>query len=158
MYKLVYRLLIIAGFILNIFNVATAQECKDMKHKCEGYGSPYKYSGQSKGGTFELGQVSQFKMVTFAGFKYSVSLCAEKQLDGIFFRIKEDSENGKVLYDGQKDDDGYNWKQFYIEKSQYLIIEVVAPDKDPSKELDYEDTFGCVAVTIEYYKVGKKGF
>jgi len=153
-----YRLLFVVSLFLGLANITTAQSCKSMKHKCEGYGSPYKYSGQSKGGTFELGQTSQFKIVTFAGFKYSVSLCAEEQLDGIFFRIKEDTENGKILYDGEKDSSGYNWKQFYIEKSQSLIIEVVAPDKDPSKEIDDEDTFGCVAVTIEYYKVGKKGF
>jgi len=157
MYKTTKKLIFSISIVLLTISLATAQSgCKKMKDKCEGYGEPYKYSGQSKSGTFELGQNASFKMTTYGGFEYSVSLCAEKQLDGIFFRIKE-SSGGAVLYDGQGDE--MNWKQFYIEDSKQLLIEVVVPEGDTSEgKIDYEDTIGCVAVIIEYYKVGKKGF
>ena len=157
MYKLIYKTLFAVSFVFGIISFVSAQSgCKNMNSKCDGYGEPYKYSGQSKSGTFELGQTSKFKMTTYGGFEYSVSLCAEKQLKGIFFRIKD---QGNILYDGQTEGDEMNWKQFYVEDSKSLIIEVVVPEGDESKgEIDYDDTFGCVAVIIEYYKVGKKGF
>ncbi len=157
MHKLTYRILFILSFTFIIVNSLSAQSgCKKMKDRCDGYGEPYKYSGQSKSGTLELGQTADFKMTTYGGFEYSVSLCAEKQLKGIFFRIKD---NGAVLYDGQAQGDEMNWKQFYIEDSKPLIIEVVVPESDkPEEELEYNETVGCVAVIIEYHKIGKKGF
>ena len=159
MYKSIFKVFII-GVFLSVSSFANAQSgCKSIKNKCDGFGEPYKYSGQSKSGVFELGQSSEFKMTTYGGFEYSVSLCADKQLKGIFFRIKEKSNNGTVLYDGQAEGDEMNWKQFYIEDSKSLIIEVVVPEGDESKgEIDYEDTYGCVAIIIEYNKIGKKGF
>ncbi len=157
MHKLTYRILFILSFVFLITNSLSAQSgCEKLKDRCDGYGEPYKYSGQSKSGTFELGQTSEFKMTTFGGFEYSVSLCAAKQLKGAFFRIKD---NGAVLYDGQAEGDKMNWKQFYIEDSKSLIIEVVIPEnKNSEDELDYDDTIGCIAVIIEYHKIGKKGF
>lgn len=157
MNKILYRIIFSISLIFGIVLSTSAQSgCKSMKSKCDGYGEPYKYSGQSKSGVFELGQTSEFKMTTYGGFEYSVSLCAEKQLKGIFFRIKD---QGNILYDGKIEGDEMNWKQFYVEDSKSLIIEVVVPEGDESKgKIDYDDTFGCVAVIIEYYKVGKKGF
>jgi hypothetical protein len=147
------------ALVLMTMGYANAQSgCKHIKEHCDGYGDPYKYSGQSKSGTFELGQTSSFKISTYGGFEYSVSLCAEKQLKGTYFRILENSMDGAVLYDGQTEDDEMNWEQFYVEDSKPLYIEVVVPEADNKEELDYDETFGCVAVIIEYYKVGKKGF
>lgn len=143
--------------ILMICGVAFSQgSCKNYHiKKCGGYGPPFKYSGQSKSAMFEVGETSSFKMNTFGGFEYSVNICAEKQLKGIYFRIKESARS--VLYDSQTDK--VLDKQFYIEDSKVLIIEVVVPEgKKPKEELDYKDLTGCVGVIIEYRKVGKKGF
>jgi len=88
-----------------------------------------------------------------------MSLCAEKQLKGTFFRIRENSIDGELLYDGQAEGDNMNQKLFFIEDSKPLVIEVVVPEGDkPKQELEYSETIGCVSVIIEYYKVGKKGF
>lgn len=159
MNKLLLKYFYSISIVLMTIGFTNAQSgCKNIKERCDGFGEPYKYSGQSKSGTFELGQTSSFKMTTFGGFEYSVSLCAEKQLKGIFFRIRENSIDGAVLYDGQAEGDEMNWKQFYIEDSKPLYIEVVVPQAENYEELDYDETVGCVAIIIEYYKVGKKGF
>ncbi len=154
--KIIFGLIV---FLFHTYYVIAQSGCNDMKEKCDGYGEPYKYSGQSKSGTFELGQTSAFKMSTFSGFEYSVSLCADKQLKGIFFRLREDTKDGAILYDGQSEGDEMNWKQFYIEDSKTLYVEVVVPEAEEAvEELEYSETIGCVAVIIEYFKVGKKGF
>jgi len=141
-------------------NQLSAQsDCKDYVGTCNGFGSPYKYSGQSKSATMEKGQTSSFKLVTYSNYEYSVSLCSEKQLKGIYFKIYEDTPQKTLLYDGQSENDGMNWKQFFIEKSKMLIVEVTIPPSDkPVEEQEYDDTFGCVAVVIEYYKSSKRGF
>ena len=51
------------------------------------------------------------------------------------------------------------WKQFYVNDSKSIIVEVVVPKSDlPVEELDYDKTMGCVGVVIEYRKFGKTGF
>jgi hypothetical protein len=160
MHTLLFRVLF-SSILISIFltNASAQQGCTDYKDQCVGAGDPYKYSGQSKSGTFELGQSSSFKISSYGGYEYSISLCADKQLKGTFFRIKENSIDGAVLYDGQAEGDEMNQKQFYMEDSKPLVIEVVVPDGDkPKEQLEYSETVGCVAVIVEYYKVGKKGF
>lgn len=150
------KLTILASILLLCLGAFSQSSCKNYHvKKCGGYGPPFKYSGQSKSAMFEVGETSSLKMSTFGGFEYSVSICAEKQLKGIYFRIKESNDN--VLYDSQSD--GMLDKQFYIEDSKILLIEVIIPEsKKPKEKLDYEDLVGCVGVIIEYRKVGKKGF
>lgn len=160
MHTKLFRLLFCIVLVNLTVSMASAQsDCKNFKDICDGSGDPYKYSGQSKSGTFELGQTASFKISAFGGYEYSIALCAEKQLKGIYFRIKENSADGEVLYDGQEEGDKMNLKQFYLEDSKPLVIEVVVPESDkPIEELDYSETIGCVSVIVEYYKVGKKGF
>jgi hypothetical protein len=160
MYNFLFRVLFYSLLVFITITPATAQSgCNDFKDRCDGSGEPYKYSGQSKSGTFELGQSSSFKISAYGGYEYSMSLCAEKQLKGTFFRIRENSIDGELLYDGQAEGDNMNQKLFFIEDSKPLVIEVVVPEGDkPKQELEYSETIGCVSVIIEYYKVGKKGF
>jgi len=155
MKKILFSLLFV---VVTISLLVAQSDCKSYHtKKCDGYGDPYKYSGQSKSASFDLGETSSFKMSAFGGFEYSVSLCAERQLEGIYFRILEDTPEKTVLYDGQGDE--MLDEQFFIEDSKKLIVEVVVPKSEtPVEELDYEDTNGCVGVVIEYRKVGKGGF
>ena len=151
--KLIYSI----GIVLLTISLATAQSgCKKMKDRCEGYGEPFKYSGQSKSGTFELGQTASFKMTTYGGFEYSVSLCAEKQLKGISFMLRGIKMVTGLTLDYYFTQNRPAWIKFIDSLNG---IEVDVPEGDTSKgKIDYEDTIGCIAVIIEYNKVGKKGF
>lgn len=147
--------------LLTIVNQAVSQDkCTDYDLKnCEAYGDPYKYSGQSKNAYFEKGQTSDFKLVCYAGFEYRVSLCPHKNLEGIFFRIREDNVNRNILYDSSTEEVDYLEKMFYVEKSKNLIIEVIVPEDDkPKSEQKYRKRFGCVGVMIEYNRRASTGF
>lgn len=154
------------GFIsilLLVFSFATitfGQDCENYKwKKCGGFGPPYKYSGQSKGAFFTKGQSSDFYVVTYKDFEYSVRICHDKPLNGLFFRIREDNVNRKILYDSSAEEVDYLEKQFSTEKTQKLIIEVVVPEGDEDLSMvDLKDISGCVGVLIEYYRKPKTGF
>ena len=155
-------------YILSLFifsglfssGVLGQQACKDYHlKKCGGYGPPFKYSGQSKSALMEKGQTSSFYLVTYGGFEYTVTLCADKQLKGIFFRIREDNPKKTIFYDSSTDPENMMQKQFAIEKSKRMIIEITVPESDvPAAEEKYEDRSGCVGVVIEYYNSPAKGF
>ncbi len=145
---------------LGSLQISAQSKCKNyLEKKCGGYGTPYKFSGQSRSASFEVGQSSSLKMSAFAGFEYCVTLCATKQLKGIYFRITEDTPQKTVLYDGTNDESGMLQKEFFIEDSKKLLIEVISPELDKSiDEVNYERLNGCVGVIIEYHKIGQKGF
>ena len=108
---------------------------------------------------FEKGQKSSFYIIVYGGFEYSVSLCADKNLDGILFRIIEDSPQKTVLYDSNLEGDKMKSKQFMIEKTKKLIVEVEVPDGEVSaSEEKYEDRIGCIGIVVEYLRAPKKGF
>lgn len=154
---------IILSFII-LFSVFTSlfgqKTCDDYVIKnCEAYGEPFRYSGQSKTALFELGQKSHFSITAFQGFEYRVSICAEKNLKGIFFRIREDNTNRSILYDSSTEEEDYLEKMFYVKTTKNLFIEVVVPEGDtPPQEIAYRKRFGCVGVLIEYDKRKDLGF
>lgn len=126
---------------------------------CEPYDQPFKYSGQSKNGLFELGQKSLLKISVYDGFEYRVSLCSEKNLKGIFFRLREDNTNKTIIYDSSVEEDSYLEKMFYVNETKNLYIEVVVPEGDtPPEEQSYKERFGCVGVLLEYNKRVGMGF
>jgi len=151
---------IISTGLLFSFNLQGQQICKDYQlKKCGGYGPPFKYSGQSKNAMMEKGQTSSFYLVTYGGFEYSVTLCADKSLDGIFFRIREDNPQKTIMYDSSTDPENMMTQQFQIDKSKRLIVEITVPESDkPATEEKYEDRSGCVGIVVEYNKAPAKGF
>ena len=145
--------------ILAISFISYGQNCDDYKwKKCDGYGPPYKYSGQSKSAFFEKGQKSNIHINVYGGFEYSIRICADKNLKGLYFRIREDDFTKKILYDSSTENVDYLEKQFYVENTKKLIIEVIAPESDDPENEKYEDRTGCVGVLIEYYKAPRRGF
>jgi hypothetical protein len=153
-------ILIIITILFTSFLSFAQPDCdRFLKKKCSGYGDPFKFSGQTKSALFEKGQTSSFSLVTYAGYEYNVSLCSDKKLKGIFFKIRETNPEKTVLYDSSLDDENYLEKQFYVKESKKLLVEVTVPEGELSAEdEEYEDRIGCVAVLIEYLKAPKKGF
>lgn len=150
----------LVAFNLLAYAALSQIKCDDYdKKKCEGYGPPFKYSGQSKSAVFEKGQTSSFYLVTYSGYEYCITVCSEKRLKDTFFKIKEDNVKKAVLYDSSIADDDILSTQFYIKKSKRLIVEVTVPEGDLSAyEEKYKDRIGCVAVVVEYVRAPNKGF
>ena len=161
MINLIYKLksVLFISFIL-LGTIINAQNCNDYKWKqCDGFGPPYKYSGQSKSAFFIAGQSSFFHLVAYKGFEYSIRICSDKRLKDIYFRIREKSINKKILYDSSTEDIDYLEKQFSSEKTQNLIIEVIVPENEKGTYNENPQKYsGCVGVLIEYYKKPKIGF
>lgn len=154
-------LITILSALLFAFTPALAQKkCnKYVVKRCEAYGFDFNYSGQSKSAVFEIGDKSDFKLAVFKGFEYRVSLCADKNLKGIYFRIKEDNPAKTILYDSSTEAVDYLEKIFFSKKSRNLIVEVIVPESTvPAEEQDYEDRFGCVGVLVEYNRRPNSGF
>ncbi len=130
-----------------------------LKKKCSGYGDPFKFSGQTKSALFEKGQTSSFILVVYEGYEYNVSICPHKDLEGVYFKIREKNPEKTILYDSSVEGEGYLEKQFYSKTSKKLIVEVTVPEGELApEEEDYEDRIGCVAVLVEYLKSPPKGF
>lgn len=157
------RLLIALAFILSLF-IATPvfcqKECTDYAGKnCGIYGKPFRYSGQTKNALFELGQKSQFKITVYDGFEYRISLCADKNLKEIHFKIREDNTTKTVLYDSSVEEESYLEKMFYVKTTKNLFIEVIVPEgDDPIEDQSYKKRFGCVGVLIEFDRRAGMGF
>ncbi|HAZ03330.1 MAG: hypothetical protein A2W97_10190 [Bacteroidetes bacterium GWE2_40_63] len=159
--KTIYQLIWTVIVLVLISSPTFSQgKCKNYhQSNCEAYGFNFKYSGQSKNAVFEKGQTSIFKLVCYEGFEYRISLCADKKLTGIYFRIREDNTNRNILFDSSTDEEGFLEKIFYVEKSKNLLIEVVVPEGDVASEsAEYDELFGCVGVLIEYNKRSDTGF
>ena len=156
---MLYKRLILAFIISIVYITTLGQSCKNYKwEKCDGYGPPYKYSGQSKSAYFEKGQKSSFSINVYGGFEYSIRICTDKNLKDIYFRLREDGVNKKIIYDSSTENIDYLEIQFYVENTKKLILEVIAPESDDPENEKYEDRTGCVGVLIEYYKAPRRGF
>jgi len=154
--------LLLSFIIVYSFNstVYSQKKCTDyVINNCEEFGPPFKYSGQSKSALFELGQKSLFSITVYESFEYRISLCTDKNMKGILFRIREDNTNKTILYDSSVDENNYLEKMFYVKNTKNLFIEVVVPEGDiPVEEQSYKKRFGCVGVLIEYNKRKDLGF
>lgn len=141
-------------------SVYSQKKCKSYAiENCGSYEKPFKYSGQSKSALFEKGQKSLFKITVYNGFEYRVSICAEKNMKEIYFRIREDNTNKNILYDSSVEEEDFLEKMFYVKNTKNLFIEVIVPEGDtPIEEQKYKKRFGCVGVLIEYNKRKSLGF
>lgn len=61
------------------------------------------YNSQSKSGLFARGTTSKLKAVFFAGFDYSITMCADKLLGTDIGLVLADATTGEVLYDNATD-------------------------------------------------------
>lgn len=159
--KRVLNILIVFVFIFSITTTGFSQKKCDgyVLKNCGAYEKPFKYSGQSKNGLFELGQKSLIKITVYDGFEYRVSLCADKTMKGLYFRLREDDVNKTILYDSSVEEEDYLEKLFYVNTTKNLYVEVVVPEGDiPVEEQSYRNRFGCVGLLIEYNRRKDLGF
>lgn len=113
------------------------------------------YNSQSKSGIFAKGTTSKLKFVGFAGFDYSISLCADKSLGTEIGMVLSDANTGEVLYDNATDAKSPHM-EFSCETSRNMFITITIPGSGPSKGKTADAA--CLGVLIEQKVTPKVGF
>ncbi|ASB49608.1 hypothetical protein [Alkalitalea saponilacus] len=131
--------------IFSGFATIDAQFCRnyEQQHCSE---PPADFVNGSVSRAFTLGKdhVVRFNQILYGGRTYFLSVCGEKKLGNIEFRLLADDEAGTVLYSNSSN--GFIGEQtFQIENSIKLVIEILAPDYSVA------DNHRCAGLKI-YYK------
>jgi hypothetical protein len=128
--------------------ISLAQDCTGYhQYHCLYADYTFFYSRQSKSALFKPGQTSELKIIAYNGEDYYVAICAHRKFGNIRFRILEDNENRKVIYDNAQDN--YNESiTFSNEVTRNLILEVSVPEGESGAENDRR----CVGIVIQFRK------
>lgn len=133
---------------LLIFIQSGGQDCFYYhEYFCKFPNSSYFYSGQSRSALFAPGMVSEFKLVTFGGEDYNISICYERKFKNVRFRLIEDDVAKSVLYDN-KENNYQTVMNFTNNVARKLIIEISVPEEENAKK----DDLHCVGVLIHFRK------
>ena len=129
--------------------IVSSQDCFYYhEYFCKFPNTSYFYSGQSRSALFSAGMSSQFKLVTFGGEDYHVSICYERKFKNVKMRLLEDNEDHTVLYDNSQ----HNFEEsmtFSNNVARRLIIEISVPEDPNSKD---NQELHCVGVLIHFRK------
>ncbi len=126
-----------------------AQDCFYYhEYFCKFPNTSYFYSGQSRSALFTYGMTSEFKLVTFGGEDYYVSICYERKFKNVRMRILEDNDEKTVIYDN-KDFSYQTTMTFSNNVARKLIVEISIPEDATKKE---GQDMHCVGVLIHFRK------
>jgi hypothetical protein len=145
--KLKY-LICVTYFMLQVIYLG-GQDCFYYhEYFCKFPNSTYFYSGQSRSALFAFGMTSEFKIVTFGGEDYHISICYERKFKNVRMRLIEDNTDRTVLYDN-KDFTYQSTMTFTNNVARKLIIEISVPEDASGKE---GQDLHCVGVLIHFRK------
>lgn len=135
--------------LLGIVTVVQAQDCYYFhEYQCKFPDNTYYLNGQSRSALFTYGMTSQFKMVTFGGEDYHISICYQFKIKNVRFRLIEDNEDKTVLFDNAENK--YTTEvSFSNNVARRIIIEISVPDEPTAKD---RRTPQCVGVLIHSRK------
>jgi hypothetical protein len=113
------------------------------------------YNSQSKSGLFAKGTTSKLKAIFYAGFDYSISLCADPALgEGIGMTLS-DATTGEVLYDNATDNKSPHM-EFSSETTRNMFITITIPGAAAGKGKTADAA--CLGILIEQKPTPKVGF
>lgn len=113
------------------------------------------YNSQSKSGLFARGTTSKLKAVFFAGFDYSITMCADKALGTDIGLVLSDATTGEVLYDNATDNKSPHM-EFSCESTRNMNITITIPGSGPVKGKAADAA--CLGILIEQKVTPKVGF
>jgi hypothetical protein len=113
------------------------------------------YNSQSKSGMFAKGTTSKLKAIFYAGFDYSLSLCADPALGQGIGLVISDATTGEVLYDNATDNKATHM-EFSCESTRNMYITVTIPGSGPSRGKTADAA--CLGILIEQKVTPKVGF
>jgi hypothetical protein len=131
--------------VLLFFFKLNAQDCYYYhEYQCKFPNTTYYISGQSRSALFTYGMTSEFKIVTFGGEDYHISICHQFKLKNVRFRLIEDNEDKTVLFDNAENK--YTTEvTFTNNTARKIFIEVSIPDDAAIKDKSVNQ---CVGVLI----------
>jgi hypothetical protein len=145
-------ILILFTTILFIPATIFSQDCTDYhQYHCIYADYTFFYSRQSKSALFKPGQSSELKIIAYTGEDYYIAVCAHRKFGNVRFRLLEDNDNRKVIYDNATD----NYAQsltFSNEVTRNMILEVSVPEGDEKDSNDRR----CVGVVLEFRKTNQE--
>ena len=155
--KKYFRFKLLLFFIL-FSGLSFAQDCYHYHSaKCKFQTDErFKYSGQSRSGKFMKGQTSGFSIVVYAERDYSFTICYPKRLKNVEFKITEEGEDQRVLYNNSSDDFA-TVKVLSFETTKKLRIDITVQGEEKEKEKAHMKAY-CVGVLIEYMRTPSDGF
>jgi hypothetical protein len=113
------------------------------------------YNSQSKSGLFAKGTTSNLKAVFYAGFDYSISICADGVLGRDIAIQLKDPVTGEVIYDNATDNKSQHM-EFSCEATRNMTIMISIPGAGPNKGEAAEGA--CLGLLIEQKPTPKVGF
>ena len=155
--KKLTRTLMIAAMMGIIIPMPSQAPCV-MYHRKAGCSmaseTDFMYNSQSKSGLFAAGTTSKLKVIFYAGFDYSITICADKLLgNGIGFTLT-DAKTGEMLYDNATDNKSPHM-EFSCETTRNALITVTVPGTGPAKGKSQDGA--CLGVLIEQKVTPKIG-
>lgn len=147
--KTLYTAILSIVLLLNASSNLIAQDCFYFhEYQCKYPNSSYFYSGQSRGALFAYGMTSEFKIVTFTGEDYHISLCHQFKLKNVRMRLMEDNDERTLLYDNQ-DFKFQTEMNFTNNVARKIIIEISIPEDPTGKD---KNNMYCLGILIHFRK------
>lgn len=91
------------------------------------------YNSQSKSGLFAKGTSSKLKVIFYAGFDYSISLCADKDLGAQIGLILTDAKTGEILYDNATNNKSGHM-EFSCQTTRNIAVAITIPGSGLTKD------------------------
>nr|WP_319398248.1 hypothetical protein [uncultured Carboxylicivirga sp.] len=126
-------LILLMSFLVSMSS--HGQDCRNFEKKCPSPPKDYKISSLSKSFSLRKKQIIHVKLTLFSNRLYFFSVDGKKNLGVIHFRIFEDNEERRIIYDNASN--GFDkTKILNIQSTVNLVIEVSAPSyfKDRVRE------------------------
>jgi len=139
--------LAIAAFLLALgFSSPNAQaQCKAfVKTDCLPQLVPYIHDGNYQAAIMGEGEEAELFKTIFAGQRYRLLLCLDKELPGVEF-VVTDIRRTTILFDSRKNNNATFW-DFKADASQQIKITIRIPKSKKQDAGKQETAFGCVGV------------
>jgi hypothetical protein len=113
------------------------------------------YNSQSKSGLFAKGTTSNLKAVFYAGFDYSITICADGSLGSDIGLVLKDAITGEVLFDNATESKAQHM-EFSCEATRNMVVVITIAGGSPNKQKGNEGA--CLGLLIEQKPTPKVGF
>lgn len=131
----------------------------DLKHDCaEAKTEDFVYSRKSRSVIIEKDSTVRYHVVFYGRKEYRLGLCTTRKFYPLHFRLLDESDKNRVLYDNKNDD--YNKTiSFAMVDTKSLIIEVTPLGEKVREDVhDIDSQRSCLGIAIYYRSAPKIGF
>ena len=135
-------------FTFLLFSLTGFGQCKSLAKQCtKNIGEGYLSSGQDISFVLSPGKKQQCITTFYENQDYRISICSDSTLGNIHMTIRNSKR--QLLYDNHSN--GNNSFDFKVSATQQLIISLIAPGNNLTKDLNEpEEVFGCISAVVGF--------